>query len=294
MICLLQNIIIKVHSLAFGWYLPMRKVDITSSTLPLVRCPTSTKNSVASWPTWSIIIWLPPGCLVRKVVRSYTAPKSITIALPDYTNIFICLSLITFSSLLITNYYLSFINQILTTNICYTLSSNNDGICHLQLIFHKTISIKDVRCFAGDFKCLQLYQGIFIPSSSENYLYAIRIHAYSFTLRIIYRSRSRSQICLPRVETMYFDTDVVLAKEEEILGPRKFKALLSRIWTVLLEYVIMKYRQAEVDKAVLCITYFQRNCHKYLTTCINILISLAYSLGHFFKKTYKSMSGYLQ
>ena len=41
---------------------------------------------------------------------------------------------------------------------------------------------------------------------------------------------------------MYAGTDVVLTKEEEMLGPRKFKSLVEQIWTVLLEYVVMKYR----------------------------------------------------
>lgn len=93
---------------------------------------------------------------------------------------------------------------------------------------------------------------------------------------------------------MYAGTDIVLTKEEEMLGPRKFKSLVEQIWTVLLEYVVMKYRQQEVDRGVLCVTYFQRNCQKYLTSTINILVNLAYSLAQFFKQTYKSMSPYLQ
>lgn len=92
---------------------------------------------------------------------------------------------------------------------------------------------------------------------------------------------------------MYMRSYIVLNKEEEVLGPRKFRKLIEDISTVVLEYVIVKFRNEEVDRGVLCLTYYQKYIKKYMTTFINILMNFTYCLAHFSKNTYNAMVSYL-
>lgn len=54
-----------------------------------------------------------------------------------------------------------------------------------------------------------------------------------------------------------------------------------------------KLRMREVEKAVLCLTYYLRNCKKYFTIVIEILINIAFSLAQFSKGTFSAMEQYL-
>jgi hypothetical protein len=79
---------------------------------------------------------------------------------------------------------------------------------------------------------------------------------------------------------MYFYLYQDIAMQQDVFGPKKFVRMIETISTVTFQYIINLLRQGIIDKAVLCLTYFERSCSKYFTSIIKVSISLMYGMAH--------------
>lgn len=68
--------------------------------------------------------------------------------------------------------------------------------------------------------------------------------------------------------------------QQDVFGPRKFARIIEAISTVTFQYIINLLRQGIIDKAVLCLTYFERSCSRYFTNIIKAIISIIYGMAH--------------
>jgi len=50
-----------------------------------------------------------------------------------------------------------------------------------------------------------------------------------------------------------------------VFGPKKFNRMIEGISTVIVQYILIRLRENAIDKAVLCLTYYERSCSKYFT-----------------------------
>lgn len=69
--------------------------------------------------------------------------------------------------------------------------------------------------------------------------------------------------------------------------------MIQNISNILLESLLASLREGKSDTVILCLTYYQRYCSKYLTQEINVLICLTYSLTHFKNNNIKIAENYL-
>lgn len=86
---------------------------------------------------------------------------------------------------------------------------------------------------------------------------------------------------------------VVISIEEESFGPKKFKKMIESISTIIINYVIRKLKKSQIDKAILCLTYYERSCSKYFTSQIKIILSMIYALAHFRKQSHNIAEQYI-
>jgi len=78
--------------------------------------------------------------------------------------------------------------------------------------------------------------------------------------------------------------DIVM--EQDVFGPKKFLRMIETISTVTFQYILTQLREGIIDKAVLCLTYFERSCNKYFTNVIKVNICFIYALVHLKKNNF--------
>jgi len=69
--------------------------------------------------------------------------------------------------------------------------------------------------------------------------------------------------------------------------------LIQNITTIIIEHVVSKIRSREIEKGVLCMTYFERNCARYLNSVSGMLIALTLALAQLAKSTPQTMKKHL-
>jgi hypothetical protein len=81
--------------------------------------------------------------------------------------------------------------------------------------------------------------------------------------------------------------------EQDVFGPRKFIRMIEAISAVTFQYILRRLREGIVDKAVLCLTYFERTCNRYFTSIIKVNIFFVYALAHIKNRNFSMAEEYI-
>lgn len=69
--------------------------------------------------------------------------------------------------------------------------------------------------------------------------------------------------------------------------------MIESIANIIFQFLLEKLRKEQADVVILCLTYYQRYCNKYLTRPIKAAIAIIYSLTHLKKDNITISENYI-